>query len=311
MWETVKSECNFTSPELSELKNARCPAQAGGGVQGQDQAGGGDKHSILKAKRVFLDDGDGAELLILPNEEEWMSFSSSILFVRSFYKDFFDKHIGKYKKNSGVVVLGTPGIGKSAFGSYCVYRGLQDGKTVVYQTMDGSMRVYTSDSVTWGSTFSQEDLRLLLKPDTLYVVDSRPPVHVSCPTVLVTSPKRDKWNEFAKRGGTDINYFGVYSVEEMHLLRKYCFPKVSEEIMLRQMRMWGGIPRACLTQHDKPQWTEDALENLVSSENVAVLDTAIGLANTNEMDDLCHRIVHIQRTEDFLDGGRSFASPHI
>ena len=25
MWETVKSECNFTSPELSELKNARCP----------------------------------------------------------------------------------------------------------------------------------------------------------------------------------------------------------------------------------------------------------------------------------------------
>jgi KaiC/GvpD/RAD55 family RecA-like ATPase len=62
-----------------------------------------------------------------------MSFSSSILFERSFYKDFFDKHVGKYKKNSGLVVLGTPGIGNSAFGSYCVYRGLQDGKTVVYQ----------------------------------------------------------------------------------------------------------------------------------------------------------------------------------
>ena len=27
MWETVKSECNFTSPELSELKNARCPGR--------------------------------------------------------------------------------------------------------------------------------------------------------------------------------------------------------------------------------------------------------------------------------------------
>jgi hypothetical protein len=152
---------------------------------------------------------------------------------------------------------------------------------------------------------------VLDEPDTLCVVDSRPPLHVSCPTVLVTSPKRDKWNEFAKREGTNVRFFGVYSVEEMHLLRKYCFPEVSEEIMLRRMRMWGGIPRACLSQHDKPQWTEDALENLVRTENMTVLDTAIGLANTNAKDDLCHRIVHIQRTEDFLDGGRSFASPHI
>jgi hypothetical protein len=42
-----------------------------------------------------------------------------------------------------------------------------------------------------------------------------------------------KWKEFAKREGAHIRYFGVYSVEEMHLLRKYCFPKVPEEIMLR------------------------------------------------------------------------------
>jgi hypothetical protein len=26
MWQDVKTECNFSSPELSELKNTRCPA---------------------------------------------------------------------------------------------------------------------------------------------------------------------------------------------------------------------------------------------------------------------------------------------
>jgi hypothetical protein len=143
------------------------------------------KHSVFDAKRVVLDDGDGAELLKLSKKKKWMSLNSHIyiLFVRSFYKDFYDKHIiCTYEEYSGLVVLGTPGIGKSAFGSYCVYRGLQDGKTVVYQTMDGAMRVYTSDSVTWvdHSSFVR---RLLDKPDTLCVVDSRPPLHVSCPTV--------------------------------------------------------------------------------------------------------------------------------
>ena len=27
MWQDVKNECNFTSPELSEVKNARCPGK--------------------------------------------------------------------------------------------------------------------------------------------------------------------------------------------------------------------------------------------------------------------------------------------
>jgi hypothetical protein len=269
-----------------------------------------DKHSIFDAKRVVLDDGDGAELLKLSKKKKWMSFPSNILFVRSFYEDFYDNHIGKYKEDYGLVVLGTPGIGKSAFGSYCVYRGLKDGKTVVYQTMDGAMRVYTSDSVTWVD-HTTNVFGLLDEPDTLYVVDYGPPLHASCLTVLVAPLMRDKWKGFAKRDGTDIRYFGVYSVEEMHLLRKYCFPKVPEEIMLQQMRMWGGVPRACLSQHDKPQWTEDALENLVRSENVAVLDKARDLTKTDSTDDPCHCIVHIKRTEDFLDGGRNIASPHM
>jgi hypothetical protein len=60
MWETVKSECNFTSPELSELKNARCPAQAA-------QAGGGqdDINSMLSASfYIHLGDHRGNAVAI-------------------------------------------------------------------------------------------------------------------------------------------------------------------------------------------------------------------------------------------------------
>jgi hypothetical protein len=57
--------------------------------------------------------------------------------------------------------------------------------------------------------------------------------------------------------------------------------------------MWGGVPRACLSQHDRPQWTGDALERLVNGQNVRVLDKDRDLTKTDSTDDPCHRIVHI------------------
>jgi len=83
-------------------------------------------HSIAKAELETLetDGGRRVQLIRLPFEENWPFLDSDTLFARDFYQSFYDTYIGDYKKGSKLIICGTPGIGKSAFGCYCIYRAL-------------------------------------------------------------------------------------------------------------------------------------------------------------------------------------------
>ena len=77
------------------------------------------EHSV---ETLETDCGSQVQLLRLPNGPFLVS---GILFVRDFYQSFYDSYVGVYAKGSKLIVCGTPGIGKSAFGwkegslSYC------------------------------------------------------------------------------------------------------------------------------------------------------------------------------------------------
>ena len=81
--------------------------------------------------------------VMLPDSVAWPTLHSPVLFVRDFYKPFFDDVLNGLRRNSSsisekcvaiakVVVCGNPGIGKSAFGMYALFRALKDGRAVVY-----------------------------------------------------------------------------------------------------------------------------------------------------------------------------------
>ena len=81
--------------------------------------------------------------VVLDGTVHWPVMDSPVLFVRSFYNAFYDDVLGgarggfvssdglqRYRQ---VCVSGNPGIGKSSFGYYALFRALWEGRTVVYQ----------------------------------------------------------------------------------------------------------------------------------------------------------------------------------
>eukprot|EP01038_Epipyxis_sp_PR26KG_P014692 gene14692-19739_t len=134
------------------------------------------------AQELLTNDGRKVELLSLPNKDRWPFLQSNMLFVRDFYKSFYDTHIGIYRKGSKLIVCGTPGIGKSAFGLYCIYRGLMDGKTVVYHTSKyPKWLIYQSQTVS--DTFEPPTELLEDFSNVVYIADSIRAFSFTCPTI--------------------------------------------------------------------------------------------------------------------------------
>ena len=119
-------------------------------------------HSICEVVvETLKTDGDRqVQLLRLPNKENWPFLDSNILFARDFYQSFYDTYLGGYENGTKLIVCGTPGIGKSVFGCYCIYRALMDGKRVVYRTSQLEMWWFVYDRCSV-STHSEMPFALL------------------------------------------------------------------------------------------------------------------------------------------------------
>ena len=138
--------------------------------------------------------------VMLPDSVAWPTLHSPVLFVRDFYKPFFDDVLNGLRRNSSsisekgvaiakVVVCGNPGIGKSAFGMYAVFRALKDGRTVVYASAKLLPKnLLFKDGVVY-SVKDLDDLALVLSDfNTVLICDSLTPPVCNAFTMMVTSP---------------------------------------------------------------------------------------------------------------------------
>jgi hypothetical protein len=85
--------------------------------------------AMAAARSIVLPNGSDGEAV------QWPGLWSNALFVRDFYNDFFSSVLCKaqsLKGKAGAIILGTPGIAKSAFGLYVLFRAVREGKTVIY-----------------------------------------------------------------------------------------------------------------------------------------------------------------------------------
>ena len=131
------------------------------------------------------------------------------------------------------IVVATPGIGKSMFLLYALYRLAQaewSGR-IVMQYTEGSAALFGGDEAQWLETGSFG--HLLLGDNTVYLCDGskkgdlRP---CSGPLILVSSPapevyKRASEKDYARRTYTPP----VCSLGEMLAMRELCFPDLSED----------------------------------------------------------------------------------
>lgn len=258
-----------------------------------------------EARSLTLPAGAGAE---------WGGAAGSgrTLFVRECY-DTLDAAAAV---NRFALVRGTPGIGKSMFALYHVWRALQRGgvDAVVYDCAFGAasvLRIILEKGVA-RNVEPRPIERLLYAASTLYVADGTPPSLSSCRTVVVTSPKRDVWKEWAK--GLDVADFFVppFAADEMERCRALCFPALDAAAVARSFDVWGGSARLVLRHHEKASalhfQREVALSLTFDALRSVVHDLAAGGSASA---DTPQRVVHMFPAEDLCSFELRFASRHM
>lgn len=157
----------------------------------------------------------------------WPCATSSVLYKRFFFDDLFDKVLGGFQtsydagSNQGLsfrwVISGQPGIGKSVFGWYIIYRVLTDqpSRTIVYisETAKASYIIRNGSDVETIASLNPSIDALDLP---LVVSDS----HV-CPiyetdTVIISSPGRLNNREHKNI----LNLFQAFYIFQCLLLTK-------------------------------------------------------------------------------------------
>ena len=176
------------------------------------------------------------------------------LYVRECYQDVFRlliEHINPYSKS--YAISGTPGIGKSLFFVYILYRLVKDltmknlsfkPNRVVYQMGSTYECVDLQQQVVTRSTkFDAEGL--VREQDTFYIIDGRysQPLVSSC-VVLFISPPSSRWfKEFVKQKMAMEWYFPVWTLAELQNCQRHCYPALRIELLQERHRICGGVGR--------------------------------------------------------------------
>ena len=112
---------------------------------------------------------DKRGILTLPRNTTFLGNpkQKDCLYVRKCYRQLYDDIVERTTRGaspaSRMVITGTPGIGKSQFALYCLWRLSQDGKTVLYQLAD-TIYHFSGNTVESFSSKAHVRRRLLQDP---------------------------------------------------------------------------------------------------------------------------------------------------
>jgi hypothetical protein len=173
------------------------------------------------------------------------------IYVRKCYEDVFDLLLKNINMES-FAISGTPGIGKSLFFVYILYRLMKDfsEKTlslkpnrIVYQ-MTNSYRCFDLQQQTVAIITKLEAEVLVLNADTFYVIDGQTTqMSSSCITLFISSPRSQQYKKFVDQTMAKEWYFPVWTLAELQTCQRHCYPDLSIEILEERYRVCGGVAR--------------------------------------------------------------------
>lgn len=254
---------------------------------------------VLRAEGKFIQDP-----LVLDN----------FLFVRKAYLDILDMF---WAPNAckRFLLLGTPGIGKTIFGFMVAHEAVFRGRTVVY-IRDSSMIVLQGTSCTLYASIGIPELKQVLTPDCILIVDGMaPPPNVGILpffTLLISSPRSQVFNEFAKTAQKLV--LPPWSLEELEDYRTKCHAGVSSDDLVKLFDIYGGVARSIFPR-ETVNLGGETIQDCVKSMSLDKVKNALDL---QDMDKMTSRVIHLYpkvNTEDnnYMHTTMTwrFASDHI
>ena len=179
------------------------------------------------------------------------------LYIRKVYEDLFEiiwKNQDKEndEKLIRMAITGTPGIGKSIFLFYILWKlaNMETRRTVIlHRNMERGCIYVFQDSGCW-ETFNYAEIASFLKDvNTWYLTDTLdpPPALVEAVTILVSSPARRHYSTFLKLlPMPPLHYLPLWSLDELKLVASSYGRK--PEIVEERFKKIGGIARFVLEE---------------------------------------------------------------
>ncbi|RPB19041.1 hypothetical protein L211DRAFT_668245 [Terfezia boudieri ATCC MYA-4762] len=208
----------------------------------------------------------GLETLEFPVDILGSEVFGSTIFVRDAYTHLFniiawnDTAISTGTPNKrSYIITGTPGIGKSFFGFYLIYRLAREFPDHNIEWQDNAVRVilfadgginYQQSGYSIISVNSHGEGAFITNfthCNTFYIADAIEPIAGRTRRfVLVTSPKRDRYKELAKAPNVYKLGMPIWDELELERLWKLRFPSITESDWRGYFSKWDGVPRSIL-----------------------------------------------------------------
>ncbi|RHZ55278.1 hypothetical protein Glove_417g36 [Diversispora epigaea] len=237
--------------------------------------------NVLKNTRLNKED----EFLQLSGKTSFLG-DIDIIYIRKCYRDLlkivFDENIRRIR------ISGNPGIGKSVFTYYILYKLAQLNKTIVYNHLGSTFIIFEKEKAFY---VNQSIMREYIHcQDVWYIVDATEPEKVKAKTILICSLRLDHYRNFDKYVGTTIRYMPIWSLEEIETCRKRIFNDLEPKKVNDLFSKWGGIPRFVLEKtQDSTQ--QQLLEEAIVKNSNKRLFTFVG--EINHTDNMSNKLLHI------------------
>ncbi|TPX53138.1 hypothetical protein CcCBS67573_g09749 [Chytriomyces confervae] len=252
------------------------------------------------------------------------------LFVRKCYEDVFALLMDKIKigVRECFGISGTPGVGKSLFVIYILYRLLKDRPvdaafpvvaTPSASTSAASSSLPASSSRSFkptrvlyhaGSCYLCYDLEtfsvvrkskldaeeIVRKPGTFYIIDGRDsqPAPSACATLFIASPRSDSYKQFVKQRKAYQWYFPTWALDELESCRNGCYLKLPISTLLERYRIYGGVARPIFYPDDPKAY--DYMEAALA--DVDAVKGVRNIGNPTQIYQTSHTLLHIITTDD-------------
>jgi hypothetical protein len=248
----------------------------------------------------------------------WISFGQNIpsttlnnLYIRESYRTIascINPGINK------AIITGTPGIGKSLFMFYLLWKLVKAGKRAlfiyhphtIYYDGKGSVFQFPSNALPsyMDYSFWNEDLWCLFdaKEKTPHDLGGLP--YPTCTFVLSTFPRREMVNDFKKPPPPEVFYMPLWTETELETIAQ-CFPTAID--WHNRFKTLGGIPRHVLeVARDNPTKLLQAACKLCDLDDCVKI---IGLESSiTEKSKIVHSLVHMKSALPFTEPSVTFAS---
>ena len=220
------------------------------------------------------------------------------------------------------VITGNPGIGKTYFSAYLMWRLAQQGSTVVYEPAvvskiatnstnryllrpDGTVQVRAA-----GTEGFEDELN---DPATWFIVDAHSAANTyAARIVIVTSPRHNVYHEFLKGFDCRMRFMPVWTLDELMVCRERLYPSLTKERVKNTYFLWGGIAREVLQRGSDvdDEIRNKEMEAAINKCDLVTVQNSIGEITDNK--DISHRVLHIHLEEgNFTSPFMLFASTEV